>query len=154
MNTLKIRLPHLLDRLQPSETAVLLGTAILVGAGTGLGAIIFIQLIALIQSLIFQGGATYLGFLGRGLFILAPALGGLLAGPIIAYFAKEAKGHGVPEVMQAIALRGGRIRPRVVVAKVMASALCIGSGGSAGRKGPIVQVGAALGSTLGQALRL
>ncbi|MBI1881771.1 MAG: chloride channel protein, partial [Chloroflexi bacterium] len=93
---------------------------------------------------------TMFPFLGRGLFILAPALGGLLAGPIIAFFAREAKGHGVPEVMQAIALRGGRIRPRVVVAKVIASALCIGSGGSAGREEPIVQVGAALGSTVGQ----
>ena len=59
-----------------------------------------------------------------------------------------------PEVMQAIALRGGRIRPRVVVAKILASALCIGSGGSAGREGPIVQVGAALGSSLGQWLHL
>lgn len=143
-----------LDRIQPSETAVLLGTAVAVGAGTGLGAVLFIQLIALIQRLFFQGGETALSFLGRGLFILAPAVGGLLAGPIIAFFAKEAKGHGVPEVMQAIALRGGRIRPRVVVAKVVASALCIGSGGSAGREGPIVQVGAALGSTLGQWLRL
>jgi CIC family chloride channel protein len=85
---------------------------------------------------------------------LAPLIGGLLAGPIIYFFAKEAKGHGVPEVMQAIALKGGRIRPRVVVAKVLASALCIGSGGSAGREGPIVQVGAALGSTIGQWLRL
>ena len=77
-----------------------------------------------------------------------------MAGPIIALFAKEAKGHGVPEVMQAIALHGGHIRPRVVVAKVIASAACIGSGGSAGREGPIVQVGAALGSTVGQWLRL
>lgn len=83
-----------------------------------------------------------------------PVIGGLLARPIIAFFAKEAKGHGVPEVMQAIALRGGRIRPRVVIAKIVASAACIGSGGSAGREGPIVQVGAALGSTLGQWLRL
>ena len=57
-------------------------------------------------------------------------------------------------IMQAIALRGGRIRPRVVIAKVIASALCIGSGGSAGREGPIVQVGYALGSTIGQWLRL
>ena len=90
----------------------------------------------------------------RGLFILIPAVGGLLAGPVIFYFAKEAKGHGVPEVIEAIALRGGRIRPRVVVAKVIASALCIGSGGSAGREGPIVQVGASLGSTIGQVLHL
>jgi chloride channel protein, CIC family len=144
----------LLDRLQPSETAILIGTAMIVGAGTGLGAVLFIRLIAFIQNILFTGGKTALGFLGVGLIVLIPAVGGLLAGPIIAFFAKEAKGHGVPEVMQAIALRGGRIRPRVVIAKIIASALCIGSGGSAGREGPIVQVGAALGSTLGQWLGL
>ncbi len=150
LNSLKLRLPSLLDRLPLSGSAVLFGIAIAIGAGTGLGAVIFIQMIAFVQRVFFEGGANLLGFLGRGLFILVPILGGLLGGPIIAFFAKEAKGHGVPEVMQAIALRGGRIRPRVVVAKVLASALCIGSGGSAGREGPIVQVGAALGSTIGQ----
>jgi chloride channel protein, CIC family len=144
LDALKVRIPAAMDRLQPSETAVLIGTAILVGAGTGLGAVLFIELIALIQGFLFQNAAATLPLFGRGWFILAPALGGLLAGPIIAYLAKEAKGHGVPEVMQAIALQGGRIRPRVVVAKVVASALCIGSGGSAGREGPIVQVGSAL----------
>jgi CIC family chloride channel protein len=143
-----------LDRVQPSETVMVFGTAIAVGAGTGLGAVGFIELIALVERLFFGGGESAFGFLGRGLLILGPAVGGLLAGPIIAFFAREAKGHGVPEVMQAIALRGGRIRPRVVVAKVAASALCIGSGGSAGREGPIVQVGAALGSTVGQWLHL
>jgi CIC family chloride channel protein len=56
----------------------------------------------------------------------------VLAGPIIAYFAKQAKGHGVPEVLRAIALHDGRIRPQVALAKVLASACCIGSGGSAG----------------------
>jgi CIC family chloride channel protein len=144
----------LLDRLRLSDTTTLLVTAILVGGGTGLGAVGFIKLIALVQGLFFGGGVQIFGFLGRGIFILIPTIGGLLAGPIISFFAKEAKGHGVPEVMQAIALQGGRIRPRVVVAKIAASALCIGSGGSAGREGPIVQVGAALGSTLGQWLKL
>jgi CIC family chloride channel protein len=150
----KQRFSSLLDRLQPSESAVMIATAIAVGAGTGLGAILFIELIALVQSLFFESGETLLGLLGRGIFIITPMIGGLLAGPIIYYFAREAKGHGVPEVMQAIALRGGRIRPRIVVAKVIASALCIGSGGSAGREGPIVQVGSALGSTIGQWLHL
>ena len=145
---------NLLDRLQPSETTVLLVTSMAVGLGTGFGAVLFIRLIALIQTLFFENGATILNFMGRTMFIVAPLVGGLLAGPVIFYFAKEAKGHGVPEVMQAIAVRGGRIRPRVVVAKVVASALCIGSGGSAGREGPIVQVGAALGSTIGQWLHL
>jgi CIC family chloride channel protein len=151
-----MRLPfsNLLDRLQPSETTVLLVTAMAVGVGTGLGAVLFIKLITLVQSVFFENGEKLLGFMGRSIFILAPLVGGLLAGPIIYYFAKEAKGHGVPEVIQAIAVRGGRIRPRVVVAKVAASALCIGSGGSAGREGPIVQVGAALGSTIGQWLHL
>ncbi|MGW8249354.1 MAG: chloride channel protein [Anaerolineales bacterium] len=154
MSTIKGFIPNVLDRIQPSVTAVLIGTAIIVGLGTGLGAVIFIRLIGLLQSFFFVGGSNVFGFLGRGLLILVPVVGGLLAGPIITFFAKEAKGHGVPEVMQAIALRGGVIRPRVVVAKIAASAICIGSGGSAGREGPIVQVGAALGSTLGQWLHL
>ncbi len=147
------RIPQFLDRIQPSETTMLFGTAILVGVGTGLGAVGFIKLIDIVQHLFFDGGEKLLQ-IGRWLIFLIPILGGLLAGPIIAYFASEAKGHGVPEVMQAIALNGGRIRPRVVVAKILASSLCIGSGGSAGREGPIVQVGAALGSTLGQWLNL
>jgi CIC family chloride channel protein len=154
MSIKKLEVPLLLDRLQPSEGVILLTTAIVVGAGTGLGAVFFIRLIAFIQHLFFVSSISTFGLSNSWLFVIAPALGGLLAGPIIYYFAKEAKGHGVPEVMQAIALRGGRIRPRVVVAKVIASALCIGSGGSAGREGPIVQVGSALGSTIGQWLRL
>jgi len=148
------RISKILDRFQPSETAVLIGTAIVVGIGTGFGAVGFIRLIAIIQNMFFNGGEHLLPFLGPMLIVLIPMIGGLLAGPIISYFASEAKGHGVPEVMQAIALRGGRIRPRVVAAKIVASSLCIGSGGSAGREGPIVQVGAALGSSLGQWLRL
>jgi CIC family chloride channel protein len=94
MTLIKQRFAGLLDRLQPSETAVMLATAVTVGAGTGLGAILFIELIAFVQSLFFESSASLLGFLGRGLFILAPFAGGLLAGPIIYYFAREAKGHG------------------------------------------------------------
>ena len=151
---MRVPFSKLLDRVQPSGTTVLLVTAMAVGLGTGLGAVFFIKLISIIQTAFFENGANILGFMGRGIIIIAPLVGGLVAGPIIFYIAKEAKGHGVPEVIQAIAVRGGRIRPRVVVAKVAASAMCIGSGGSAGREGPIVQVGAALGSTLGQWLHL
>jgi CIC family chloride channel protein len=154
MTSTKLHFPHILDRIQPSTTTVLLGTAILVGAGTGLGAVFFIRLIAFIQTIFFVDGEAVFGFIGRWLLVIIPVIGGLLAGPVIAFFASEAKGHGVPEVMKAIAVSGGRIRPRVVVAKIIASALCIGSGGSAGREGPIVQTGAALGSTLGQWLHL
>ena len=66
-----------------------------------------------------------------------------------ARFAPEARGHGVPEVMLAVAEHGGRIRPQVPTVKALASALCIGSGGSVGREGPIVQIGSALGSLHG-----
>jgi len=144
------RMAHLLDRLQPSSASVLFAAAVIVGLGTGIGAILFIELIRWVEETLYIRLPSLLPDVGRAWFVIAPTIGGLVAGPIIAYFAHEAKGHGVPEVMEAIALRGGRIRPRVVVAKVAASSACIGSGGSAGREGPIVQVGAAFGSALAQ----
>jgi CIC family chloride channel protein len=151
---LRHRLGGWLDRHQPPETALLVGTALVVGLGTGVGAVVFIWMLRFLERL-FTGVGDWLqatvGVLG---LILVPILGGLIAGPLITFFAHEAKGHGVPEVMQAIALRGGRIRPIVVVIKALASAACIGSGGSAGREGPIVQIGAALGSTIGQVFHL
>jgi CIC family chloride channel protein len=147
-------LSKLLDRLAPREGLVLLVLAIMVGAATGFAAVLFIRLIAYIHHFSYSSIAGLIPGLGRLWFIVIPALGALAGGPIIAYLASEAKGHGVPEVMQALILMGGRIRPRVAFAKIVASALCIGSGGSAGREGPIVQVGSTLGSTVGQWLKL
>jgi CIC family chloride channel protein len=83
-----------------------------------------------------------------------PVVGGLLYGPLIYRYAREARGHGVPEVMIAVAENGGRIRPQVSLVKALASALTIGTGGSVGREGPIVQIGSALASSLGQWVRL
>ena len=82
--------------------------------------------------------------------IIVPIIGGLIVGPIIYFFAPEAKGHGVPEVMQAILLKGGAIRGRVAFIKAIASAVTIGTGGSVGREGPIIQIGSSLGSIVGQ----
>jgi len=86
--------------------------------------------------------------------VLIPALGGLLVGIIVHFFAQEAKGHGVPEVMEAVALKNGRMRTRVVFAKALASAICIGSGGSVGREGPIVQIGSAISSAIGRWVKM
>ncbi len=147
------RWEHFLDRVHASGMTSLLLIAAVIGAGTAVGAIFFIELIAWVERALYYHLPKVWPELGRGWYIVAPVIGSLIAGPIIAFFAPEAKGHGVPEVMEAIALRGARIRPRVVVAKVAASAACIGSGGSAGREGPIVQVGAALGSTIAQWLK-
>ncbi len=146
--------------------------AVLVGVTGAFGAILFRFLIQLFQEAFFGGapfweglanGALVLGeedpiALGQSLpwwrRLIAPALGGLVVGPLVYYLAREAKGHGVPEVMEAVALRGGVIRPRVVAVKTLASSLTIASGGSVGREGPIVQIGSALGSSLGQLLRM
>ncbi len=86
--------------------------------------------------------------------VLAPTFGGFVVGLLVRYGAREARGHGVPEVMAAVATQGGRIRPRVAAVKATASSLCIASGGSVGREGPIVQIGAALGSSVAQVLGL
>jgi CIC family chloride channel protein len=135
----------------PSET-IFIGTALLVGIGTGLAAIIFNYLIQGMEWVGFDWFPRVTAAWGSAYVVIVPTLGGLLVGPMIYFYAREAKGHGVPEVMEAVALRGGRIRPIVAIVKSVASAISIGTGGSAGREGPIVQVGSALGSTLGQKL--
>ena len=142
-----------LDRFSPPEGLFLLILSVGVGAFTGLASVLFVKLIFAIQDFSYGNVSNILPFLGKWIYLIIPALGGLLVGPLI-LFASEAKGHGVPEVMQALILRGGRIRARVAAAKIAASALCIGTGGSAGREGPIIQVGSALGSSIGQILRL
>ena len=129
----------------------------------GLGAVGFRWLITVFTRM-FTGYDDYSGLgrvpsahwpgLGVWFLLLAPVLAGVVYGPIVYRFAPEARGHGVPEVMYAIAHRAGRIAPQVTVVKALASALCIGGGGSVGREGPIVQIGSAAGSTLAQLLRL
>jgi CIC family chloride channel protein len=137
--------------------------ALLVGAGAGLGAVAFRYLIyfftwlATGHSQFGQAGyvgSSHLPWLGLGFFVVIPAIGGLLYGPLIYKWAREARGHGVPEVMIAVADNGGRIRWQVAVVKSLASAICIGSGGSVGREGPIVQIGSALASSAGQWVKL
>jgi chloride channel protein, CIC family len=137
--------------------------ALLVGAGSGLGAVVFRYLIYFFTWLATghaefgqQGRvpSAHLPWLGLGFFIMIPVIGGLVYGPLIYRFAREARGHGVPEVMIAVADNGGRIRPQVSVVKAVASAVCIGVGGSVGREGPIVQIGSALASSLGQRVKM
>ncbi|KFF60256.1 chloride channel protein [Cryobacterium sp. MLB-32] len=138
--------------------------AVVVGAGVGLAAVAFRWLVTM-ATLIFTGTIDYsateghpahpwLPWLGGAFVIFAPMVGGLIYGPLVHKFAPEARGHGVPEVMYAISKRGGRIPGKVAIVKSLASAITIGSGGSVGREGPIVQIGSALGSTLGRAVRM
>ncbi|MGD9315338.1 MAG: chloride channel protein [Anaerolineae bacterium] len=147
-------MPRWLDQRALSESGVILFTALIVGVGAGLGAVVFRRLIEGVHTLAYDGLAGLMEGLHPFYLLIIPALGGAIFGPLIYRFAREAKGHGVPEVMEAVALRGGRIRPRVAIVKSLASAICIGTGGSVGREGPIAQIGSALGSTVGQLFRL
>lgn len=151
---ISIWLREALDHLQPSEDMVLVVTAVIVGLGAGEGAIAFRYMITTIEWLGFTWIPEVTQSLGKLYIVFVPALGGIFVGLLVRYLAPEARGSGIPEVMAAVALRGGRIRPIVAVVKSLACSLTIGSGGSAGREGPIVQIGSSLGSTVGQMLHL
>jgi CIC family chloride channel protein len=143
--------------LKLSEQRVLIILSVVVGLGGGFGAVIFRWLIKFFHTLFFDYGTLLFSQITshpKILIPLIPVAGGLLVAPITYRLAKEARGHGVPEVMLAVALRGGIIRPLIALAKSIASSICIGSGGSAGREGPIVQIGSALGSTVGQMFKM
>ena len=132
------------------------------GVITGLGAVLFRDLIGLIHNLLFTGHAVvhydaniFTAPAPWGpLVVMVPVLGAVGVTFLVTNFAPEAKGHGVPEVMDAIYYKGGVIRPVVALVKSLASAIAIGSGSSVGREGPIIQIGSALGSTLGQIIRM
>jgi CIC family chloride channel protein len=157
---MEVRLPRLRSFSGPlglSQNRLILVLCLVIGVTTGLGAMAFKWLIETFDFLFFEvlwGAFDWAGDYKVLFLPLIPALGGLLVGPVVHFFAQEAKGHGVPEVMAAVAMRDGRIRGRVATAKAIASAICIGSGGSAGREGPIVQIGSAIGSATGQLFRI
>ena len=136
--------------------------ALVVGVVTGFGAVGFRDLIGLIHNALFLGKLAFRydanlftppSPWGAGV-ILVPVIGALAVTFLVSKFAPEARGHGVPEVMDAIYYKGGVIRPIVAIVKSLASAIAIGSGAAVGREGPIIQIGSALGSTLGQIVRM
>jgi chloride channel protein, CIC family len=136
--------------------------AIIVGIITGFGAVFFRALIGLFHNIAFLGSfavhydaSVFTPPSPWGaLIILVPVVGGQIVTFLIVNFAPEARGHGVPEVMDAIYYQNGVIRPVVAVIKSLASALSIGTGAAVGREGPIIQIGSAIGSTLGQVVRM
>jgi CIC family chloride channel protein len=144
-------------RLSLLELSVL---GLILGVVTGLGAVGFRALIGLVHNLMFAGNASWRYdanvFTAPApwgvLVILVPVIGAVAVTFLVTTFAPEAKGHGVPEVMDSIYYKGGVIRPVVAVVKSLASAIAIGTGSSVGREGPIIQIGSALGSTFGQVL--
>lgn len=148
------RVREQLERVQPFSLVLLACT---VGLITGSGAIAFTELINLVQWLALGSTALPLYVLPdlpwyRVFF--APAVGGLAVALLTFLLSCDTDGHGVPEVMEAVSLGSGKIRPQVALVKSLLSATTIGTGGSVGREGPIVHIGASLGSALGQVLRV
>lgn len=138
-----------------------IGLAAIVGLLAGFGAAFFGYVIEGITEATYGLAAharTEMAGPGAWLWTLAiivsPAIGLLVVAWATRKFAPEAQGHGVPEVITAVARHDGAIRPRIAFVKILASGVTIGMGGSAGREGPIVQIGSALGSTAGQLLKL
>lgn len=140
-----------------NENTIMAVLAAIVGIVAGFGAIGFRYLLDLIQAISYGSSGNMMEVVALNPWytrILVPAVGGLIVGPLIYFFAREAKGHGVPEVMEAVALKLGVIRKRVVFVKSLVSAVSISTGGSVGREGPIVQIGSAIGSATGQLLKI
>ena len=146
-----------LAQIKSSSHIFMMSVAAVIGVGGGFGAVGFRYLIRLVQWAAFGSWEYTLKTASSTpwyILIFLPAVGLLVIYPLVNRLAREAKGHGVPEVMEAVAMRGGVIRPRLVVVKTLASAICIGTGGSVGREGPIAQIGSAFGSTVGQLFRV
>ena len=156
-NYFKKRYRAFLDYTEVSQATYMIVLAGIVGILAGFGAVGFRMLIEFFQELA-TGSSTDIipTLLNMPWYkkLIIPVCGAIIVGPLIYFFAPEAKGHGVPEVMHDVALKNGVIRQRVVVVKSLASAITIGTGGSVGREGPIVQIGSALGSTIGQWLKV
>ncbi|MHC1590485.1 MAG: chloride channel protein, partial [Candidatus Helarchaeales archaeon] len=148
--SLKISPKKFRNRLLQHKMFLMPILSILIGLAGGFGAILF-RLLILLNQLLFMLIPLLLGPFS---IFLAPVIGGLVAGVLISKYGKETGGHGVPEIMEAMALKGGRIKKRVVFLKMLVSSITIGSGGSAGREGPIAQIGASAGSTVSQVVKL
>lgn len=135
----------------------LLLLAIFIGLATGSLAVAFRYLLLLATDLCWQESYDLLRAVAHKKWyfvLLTPAIGGLLIGPIVAKWAPETRGTGVPEVISAVVIREGRIRHRTTLFKMLSSVISIGGGASVGREGPIVHMGASVGSSLAQLVRL
>ncbi len=157
----RYKINHFFSSFAVTQDTYLLILGGIIGVLCGYGAVIFHEAIKLIKDLSFDEPGKFFGLPSllnadewyiKGLIILVPAIGGLLVGVLAHYFEGGKKGEGIPNVIDAIASRGGVIKGSVAVIKTVGSTLSIGTGGAGGKEGPIVQIGAAIGSAFGQYL--
>jgi CIC family chloride channel protein len=153
---LRIVLTRVLGRFGFGDEAFLLLMSVLIGTITGVAAVGFHELINIIRDQLYgrPGEEGYLYGPGKWLLVLIPALGGLAVGVISKYVFRTREGHGIVDVVESVVRSSGFQKPTVAIEKILTSALTIGSGGSAGAEGPIVQIGAAIASGVGQVFRV
>ncbi len=151
----RVLITRFMSRLGFGDEAFLLLMAVLIGTIGGAAAVGFHELINLLRDLMYRRpGEQFL--YGRGTFLLVvfPTVGGLAVGLISRYVFRTREGHGIVDVVESVVRTSGFQRPATAIEKILTSALTIGSGGSAGAEGPIVQIGAAIASGVGQLFRV
>lgn len=149
---LRVLMTRLLRRFGFNDDAFLLLMSVIIGTVTGVAAVGFHGLIKLIGDQLYgrSGEEAYLYGPGRWLLVVLPALGGLAVGVISRYVFRTREGHGIVDVVESVVRTSGFQKPTVAIEKILTSAITMGSGGSAGAEGPIVQIGAAIASGVGQ----
>ncbi len=160
---LKEKLLKYFSKFEFSQEPIHLLLAIVTGILAGFGGILFYKMIQLVEHLMFHSPAGFFGLSNlinlRGwerfvIIPIIPAIGGLVVGWITIKLAPDASGEGVPMVIENVAKKGGILNPFLAVTKLVTSAISIGSGGAGGREGPVIAIGGAIGSTVGQVFRL
>jgi chloride channel protein, CIC family len=139
---------------------LLTGVALIIGIGAAALAVLLLRAIALMTNLFYYHrlSLAMVGPAGSPLspwiMPLVPVVGGLLVGLMAHYGSDKIRGHGIPEAIEAILLRGARVDPLVAILKPLSAAIAIGSGGPFGAEGPIIMTGGAFGSLIAQWLKL
>src|SRR4051812_5718922 len=152
---LRILSTRFLARLGLGDDAFLLLMAVVIGAITGVAAVGFHELINVIRDTLYSGvGQQFLYGKGIALLVVFPALGGLAVAVTSKYIFRTREGHGIVDVVESVVRSSGFQKPTTAVEKILTSAFTIGSGGSAGAEGPIVQIGAAIASGVGLVFRV
>ncbi|HUH95904.1 MAG TPA: chloride channel protein [Anaerolineales bacterium] len=149
---IKVKISSWLDRIPTSQTLSLGFIAVVVGLATGLGVWLFKRIIDAVQIGMSAGFGAFQPRLGMWIIVLIPVVGGVVVAMISRYLVGDEQVHGVAGIMESVALAGGRLRYKTAPAKILASAISIGVGASVGPEDPSVQIGANLGSWLGQLL--
>ena len=157
---MKSRPSALRDFTVDGRVWLLTGVALVIGTGAAGLAVLLLRAIALSTNIFYYHRLSFAMVgpagspLARWLMPLVPVVGGLLVGLMARYGSDKIRGHGIPEAIEAILLRGARVDPKVAVLKPISAAIAIGSGGPFGAEGPIIMTGGAFGSLVAQWLKL